>query len=111
MKYLRTTFKNINQLGLLNVTSYRNSSVYAGSQIKSQIDSNAQSFKENYDQMKNLVKELNDKTKYVIAGGKSSAKAKDRHTSKGKLLARDRIKYLIDPKYVIFIQAHKNQLN
>mgnify|MGYP002789026739 CR=1 FL=1 len=48
--------------------------------------------------MKKLVDELNDKTSYVISGGKSSAKARERHTSKGKLLARDRIKYLIDPK-------------
>jgi acetyl-CoA carboxylase carboxyltransferase component len=33
-------------------------------------------------------------------GGKGSEKARQRHTSKGKLLVRDRIKRLIDPQYV-----------
>lgn len=31
-------------------------------------------------------------------GGKGAEKARHRHTSKGKLLVRDRIKYLLDPK-------------
>ena len=48
--------------------------------------------------MKKLVDELNTKTKYVLNGGKNSEKVRQRHTGKGKLLARDRIKGLIDPK-------------
>ena len=48
--------------------------------------------------MKKLVGELNSITKQVITGSGSVLKARERHTSKGKLLARDRIKRLIDPK-------------
>ena len=55
-------------------------------------------FQENYSQMKKLVGELNSITNHVMTGGKGAQKARERHTSKGKLLARDRIKRLIDPK-------------
>ena len=48
--------------------------------------------------MKKLVDELKSTTSYVMAGGKQGEKAIQRHTSKGKLLVRDRIKRLIDPK-------------
>ena len=48
--------------------------------------------------MKRLVEQLNANTSYVISGGKSGEKARQRHLSKGKLLARDRIKYLLDSK-------------
>ena len=48
--------------------------------------------------MKKLVGELNSVTKKVMTGSDAVLKARERHTSKGKLLARDRIKRLIDPK-------------
>lgn len=49
---------------------------------------------ESFDNMSTLVDELTSKTATVLAGG--GAKAVERHTSKGKLLARDRIDLLID---------------
>ena len=58
----------------------------------------AAQIQENYEQMKKLVDELKSTTSYVMAGGKQGEKAIQRHTSKGKLLVRDRIKRLIDPK-------------
>jgi acetyl-CoA carboxylase carboxyltransferase component len=48
--------------------------------------------------MKKLVDQLNTITNNVLEGGKSGLKARLRHTEKGKLLARDRIKYLLDHK-------------
>lgn len=44
--------------------------------------------------MKVLIDELKQITKNVLAGG--GPKAIERHTSKGKLLARDRINLLLD---------------
>jgi 3-methylcrotonyl-CoA carboxylase beta subunit len=54
--------------------------------------------KENYAQMQKLVAHLNSVSNHVVSGGKAGEKLRKKHTSKGKLLARDRIKYLIDPK-------------
>jgi hypothetical protein len=48
--------------------------------------------------MTKLVNELKKTTSYVMAGGKHGQKAIERHTSKRKLLVRDRIKHLIDAK-------------
>jgi acetyl-CoA carboxylase carboxyltransferase component len=36
--------------------------------------------------------------RFFDQGGKGGEKARERHVSKGKLLPRDRIKYLLDPK-------------
>ena len=68
--------------------------------IKSTFDVASQAYKENYSQMRKLVDKLNETTSYVVSGGKGGSVARQRHTEKGKLLARDRIKHLIDPKYV-----------
>lgn len=65
--------------------------------IKSTFDVDSQAYKENYSQMKKLVDKLNETTGYVTSGGKAGSVARKRHTDKGKLLARDRIKHLIDP--------------
>uniref|UniRef100_H2ZJ79 Methylcrotonoyl-CoA carboxylase beta chain, mitochondrial n=1 Tax=Ciona savignyi TaxID=51511 RepID=H2ZJ79_CIOSA len=52
-------------------------------------------YKENHDQMTQLVEELREKSRRIGLGG--NEKARERHTSKGKMLARDRIKLLTDP--------------
>lgn len=71
-------------------------SVHIGeaSVIQSQVDVNSSEFQENASQMKVLIDELKQITKNVLAGG--GPKAIERHTSKGKLLARDRINLLLD---------------
>jgi 3-methylcrotonyl-CoA carboxylase beta subunit len=48
--------------------------------------------------MKKLVNELNGITNTIINGGKSSEKIRQKHTSRGKLLVRDRIQNVLDPK-------------
>ncbi|CAD7078484.1 unnamed protein product [Hermetia illucens] len=71
-------------------------SVHIGeaSVIQSQVDVNSSEFQENASQMKVLIDELKQITKNVLAGG--GPKAIERHTSKGKLLARNRINLLLD---------------
>lgn len=64
--------------------------------IKSLCETESQSYKENYAQMKKQVDKLNSITNHVLSGGKSGQKARERHVSKGKQLARDRIKGLLD---------------
>lgn len=64
--------------------------------IKSLCETESQSYKENYAQMKKQVDKLNSITNHVLSGGKSGQKARERHVSKGKLLPRDRIKGLLD---------------
>ncbi|CAH0392676.1 unnamed protein product [Bemisia tabaci] len=63
--------------------------------IKSKIDTNSQEYKENYVQLKKAVEELKTIIAGITAGG--SEKAKEKHTSRGKLLVRDRVNALIDP--------------
>lgn len=77
-----------------------NSSLNDAPVLTSTYDENSQTYKENYAQMKTLVDQLNTTTKSVLSGGnnKNAQKVRERHTGKGKLLARDRIKYLLDPK-------------
>jgi acetyl-CoA carboxylase carboxyltransferase component len=48
--------------------------------------------------MQKLVDHLNSVSNHIISGGKKAEKLRSKHTSKGKLLARDRIKHLIDSK-------------
>ena len=45
-------------------------------------------------QMKNLIDQLKNTVEKIVEGG--GQKAKDRHTSKGKLLPRERINILLD---------------
>ena len=47
------------------------------------------------DRMTDLVRELRERTALVAAGG--GAKATERHRSRGKLTARERIDLLVDP--------------
>ncbi|XP_033217173.1 methylcrotonoyl-CoA carboxylase beta chain, mitochondrial [Belonocnema kinseyi] len=57
-------------------------------------DVNSATYQENYAQMKVLVDQLKSITEKIVEGG--GRKARERHTSKGKLLPRDRINTLID---------------
>jgi hypothetical protein len=49
--------------------------------------------------MSKTVQQLKSVTKRIALGG--NAEARQRHTSKNKLLARDRVDKLVDPKYVL----------
>jgi 3-methylcrotonyl-CoA carboxylase beta subunit len=51
--------------------------------------------------MVKTVDELKTITKRITLGG--NAEARKRHTSKNKLLARDRIDKLLDPKFVFYV--------
>ncbi|TMW39513.1 hypothetical protein DOY81_015407, partial [Sarcophaga bullata] len=62
--------------------------------LPTSIDKNSDEFKENATEMSNLVNELRNITKEVLTGG--GEKAIERHTSRGKLLARERINRLVD---------------
>ncbi|XP_063437598.1 methylcrotonoyl-CoA carboxylase beta chain, mitochondrial-like [Mytilus trossulus] len=66
------------------------------SPIGTQPERESPEFKENYDRMQSLVKDLQSKVSTVIQGG--GPKAIDRHLSRGKLLPRDRINGLLDPE-------------
>uniref|UniRef100_A0A336M791 Probable methylcrotonoyl-CoA carboxylase beta chain, mitochondrial n=1 Tax=Culicoides sonorensis TaxID=179676 RepID=A0A336M791_CULSO len=68
--------------------------IYGASVVATQIDKNSAEYKENFDQMCELVSQLKDVTKNVMQGG--GPEAIKRHTSKGKLLVRDRISKLLD---------------
>ncbi|KAB0803726.1 hypothetical protein PPYR_00696 [Photinus pyralis] len=67
---------------------------YAANTIKSQYNVESPNYKKNYEHMSNLVKTLQDRTKSILQGGGVNAVKK--HTSKGKLLVRDRINLLLD---------------
>ncbi|MHA1330769.1 MAG: carboxyl transferase domain-containing protein, partial [Candidatus Hodarchaeales archaeon] len=62
--------------------------------IKSKIDVNSKSFKENYEYYQNVVKQLKETLEKVRAG---NSKAIEKHLKRGKLLARQRIQKLLDP--------------
>lgn len=62
--------------------------------IGSQPDHGSREFKDNEQQMRQLVDELHSMHGSISLGG--GEKARQRHTSKGKLLARDRIDRLLD---------------
>jgi 3-methylcrotonyl-CoA carboxylase beta subunit len=63
-------------------------------QLKSKLDTGAPAFNENAAHMRALVEELKQHTQKVADGGGSEANAK--HTARGKLLPRDRVKALLD---------------
>lgn len=62
--------------------------------IKSQLDTNSDAFLANAKHMKALTEDLKLTIKKTSEGG--SEKAREKHIARGKLLARDRIKKLID---------------
>ena len=63
--------------------------------IKSSINTNSESFKENDRKNRGRLKELTDLLGTIRQGG--HAKARERHLSQGKLMVRDRIEGLLDP--------------
>src|SRR5246127_5458641 len=63
--------------------------------LHSTIDPASSDFARNADAMRGLVAELRDKLKEVAGGGGEVSRA--RHTSRGKMLARQRVDLLVDP--------------
>ena len=84
---LRYNYSNIHNFRQLNTDS--------ASVVGTEPDRNSEDFKENEERMQTLVNELKDKTSVIIRGG--GEKAIERHTSRGKLVARERIHRLLDP--------------
>ncbi|KAI8764468.1 methylcrotonoyl-CoA carboxylase beta chain, mitochondrial [Biomphalaria glabrata] len=64
--------------------------------IGTQQDVNSTDYQEKFSRMQALVLELKKNVSHIIQGG--GEKAKERHTSRGKLLPRDRINSLLDPQ-------------
>ncbi|MFQ5936505.1 MAG: carboxyl transferase domain-containing protein, partial [Acidiferrobacterales bacterium] len=62
--------------------------------IESRIDTSSRAFTDNAAHMHSLVNDLKARLERVSQGG--PAKARERHLKRGKLLARDRIKILLD---------------
>ena len=63
--------------------------------LTSSIDIHTAEFQANAQAMAELVRDLTDKRAAIAEGG--PAKARERHQSRGKLLARDRVNQLLDP--------------
>src|SRR5215467_2575240 len=63
--------------------------------IASEIDTTSAEFGANASAMRALVKELHQRRAEAALGG--SARARERHVGRGKLLPRDRVMTLIDP--------------
>uniref|UniRef100_A0AAX7SGA3 methylcrotonoyl-CoA carboxylase n=1 Tax=Astatotilapia calliptera TaxID=8154 RepID=A0AAX7SGA3_ASTCA len=63
--------------------------------LGSQPDKQTSEYQENYDRMKVLLDELKSRTENIKLGG--GEKARRLHTSRGKLLPRERIDRLLDP--------------
>ncbi|XP_075219859.1 methylcrotonyl-CoA carboxylase subunit 2 isoform X2 [Lycorma delicatula] len=62
--------------------------------IGSAVNDSSQEYKENYTGVKNLVDELQNTVEQILLGG--GKKFIEKHTSQGKLLARERIELLLD---------------
>jgi 3-methylcrotonyl-CoA carboxylase beta subunit len=63
--------------------------------LHSEIDRASDGFAQNAESMRALVADLKDKLQVVSGGGGEVARS--RHTSRGKMLARDRVDLLLDP--------------
>jgi len=63
--------------------------------IESRLSTSSDEFRRNRDAMDALVKRLRAEIERIRQGG--PAAARDRHVERGKLLARDRVKKLLDP--------------
>src|ERR1700755_3428809 len=63
--------------------------------LHSSIDPKYEDFARNTDAMSALLGELRDKLDLVAGGGGEASRA--RHTSRGKMLARERVDLLLDP--------------
>jgi 3-methylcrotonyl-CoA carboxylase beta subunit len=63
--------------------------------IKSQLNPRSENFRANAERMRGLVEDLKQKAGGDLRGGDEAARKK--HTSRGKLLVRDRVRTLLDP--------------
>src|SRR5919199_853241 len=63
--------------------------------LSSQVDRAADDFARRHERMAELVAELRERTAQVAQGG--GARATERHRSRGKLTARERVDRLVDP--------------
>ena len=63
--------------------------------ITTKLDPTSPAFQSNAAQMRALVEDLRAKVAKVSEGG--GREAREKHTARGKLLPRDRIKALLDP--------------
>jgi len=63
--------------------------------IKSQLNPRSAEFRANAERMRGLVEDLRQKAAQVSAGGGEAARKK--HTARGKMLVRDRVRTLLDP--------------
>src|SRR6266550_2114463 len=63
--------------------------------LTSQLDRDAEEFARRHERMEELVTELRERTSRVAQGG--GEKATERHRSRGKLPARERVDRLVDP--------------
>lgn len=79
---------------IANYTHHHHAS--AISVLPTAIDVSAAGFQENAEQMNRLIAKMSSLHSSVAQGG--SQKARDKHVSRGKMLPRDRITALIDPK-------------
>ena len=78
-----------------NFQTVRRLNTDSASVVGTEPDRNSDDFKENQERMQTLVNELRDRTAVIVRGG--GEKAVERHTSRGKLVARERIPTFIFP--------------
>ncbi len=64
--------------------------------IKTKIDKKTDTYKSNFENMKELVSDFKKKSRVVKIGG--SLESRKRHIKRGKILPRERIEYLLDNK-------------
>src|SRR5207302_1629999 len=63
--------------------------------IKSQLNTRSDEFRANAERIKALVEDLKQKVATVTVGGEQAAR--DKHSARGKLLPRERVRTLLDP--------------
>ncbi len=69
--------------------------------LQSVVDVRSTDFAANVAHMESLVDDLRAQTMRIVEGG--TASARKRHTSRGKLLPRDRVQALLDPGSPFFM--------
>src|SRR5688572_14446187 len=63
--------------------------------IKSQLKIRSEEFRANAERMRALVSDLREKISTITVGGDQAAR--DKHTGRGKMLPRERVRSLLDP--------------